>query len=280
MCALVLLMICLFSGFGHARAEETALNVLLIGVDSAAEGQRGRSDVMMLACIRPESGSVHLVSFLRDLYVSIPGVGKTRLNAAYHHGGEALLAETIEKNFGIAIDRTAAVHFSLLADLVDQLGGIELEIAQRELDHLNDVIQSYNADYGLTGGWIAQAGRQLLDGRQALSYSRIRKIDSDFQRTSRQQAVIAAMLERMSMMSRWDLLKMAVSSLERVETDLTLGDLLTLAPMMGRLNETEILTAQVPFEGTYDEVTINGMMVLSPDLQRCENRLQAFLNEP
>ena len=256
------------------------MNVLLIGVDSAAEGQRGRSDVMMLARIRPEQGTVHLVSFLRDLYVSIPGVGKTRLNAAYHYGGEELLVKTLEKNFGISVDRTATVHFSLLADLVDQLGGIELAIEERELEHLNDMIQSYNADYGLTGGWIDQAGQQRLDGRQALCYSRIRKIDSDFQRTSRQQAVIAAMLERMSEMGRWELLKMAVRSLERVETNLALGDLLTLSPLMGRLDQMQIFTAQVPFEGTYEETTINGMMVLSPHLERCKTRLQSFLNEP
>ena len=275
LCILAVLLICLLSGFAHAHAQETAMNVLLIGVDSAAEGQRGRSDVMMLARIRPEQGTVHLVSFLRDLYVSIPGVGKTRLNAAYHYGGEEMLVKTLEKTFGISVDRTATVHFSLLADLVDQLGGVEIDVTEAERRHLNKLL----LDYGGTVPDVTEPGLQRLSGLQALTYSRIRKIDSDFQRTSRQQTVIAAMLREMSGMGKWPLFRLAVSNMSKVQTDFTLGDLYRLAPMMGKLDELTITTAHVPFEGTYTDETINGMMVLKPNLEKNQKLLKTFLTE-
>lgn len=261
-----------------ALAETKPLHVLLIGVDASAGDARGRSDTMMLASIDPAGRRIKLVSFLRDLYVPIRGVGKTRLNAAYHYGGEALLKETLEKNFQVRIDRTVTVRFSVLAELVDQLGGIEVEITEKEREHLNEIIADYNSDYGLSGGWIQQSGKQLLDGRQALCYSRIRQIDSDFQRASRQQTVISAMLKKLSAMSKWELIRLAVKNLNRVETDVGLGDLTTLAPMMTQLGDAQIETARVPFDGAFSEETVNGMMVLTPKMDVCQRKLEAFLN--
>lgn len=273
----LVMAVLLLAGWTIAFAEEAPLHVLIIGVDSSAGEERGRSDTMMLASINPGAASIRLVSFLRDLYVSIPGVGKTRLNAAYHYGGEALLKETLEKNFGLRIDRTVTVQFSMLADLVDQLGGIDVEIAEKERGHLNEIIADYNTDYGLEGGWIREAGMQRLNGKQALCFSRIRKIDSDFQRASRQQRVIAAMLERISAMSKWEMIKLAVRNIDRVETDVDFGDITALAPMMARMDEAAIRSAQVPFAGAFTEETVDGMMVLVPNLEKCRKELEAFL---
>lgn len=259
-----------------AQAEEGALNILIIGVDSSPQGQRGRSDAMMLLRIDPHGGSVRIASFLRDLYVSIPGVGKTRLNAAYHYGGEALLKETLENHFGVEIDRTVTVRFSTLIDVIDQIGGVEIEVNAKELKHFNDIISDYNQSYGLTGGAVKEAGMQLLSGKQALCYSRIRKIDSDFQRASRQQRVIAAMLERVSELPKWDLLRLAASNLGKLDTDLSFRDVMTLMPMAAKLDEMQFESMNVPFEGAFSEETINGMMVLNPDVKACKNRLQAF----
>lgn len=273
--ALLLLLTLLL---GTARAQAQAMNILLIGVDTVREEKNGRSDAMILVRADPEGGSIRMVSFLRDLYVRIPGVGKTRLNAAYYHGGEELLKQTLHENFGVEIDRTVTVHFSLLADLVDQLGGIEVEITEKERRQLNDILDDYNVSYGLSGGRIAEAGLQQLDGRQALCYSRIRKIDSDFQRTSRQQTVIAAMLAQASTLGHWELLKLALKNLPRVQTDMSFGDIGALLPLVSRLHETEIATAHVPAIGSFAEETISGMMVLVPDLKRCQREIQAFLD--
>ena len=261
-----------------AQAQESAMNILLIGVDTIREDQSGRSDAMILVRADPQNGEIRMVSFLRDLYVRIPGVGRTRLNAAYFHGGEALLKKTLQENFGVFIDRTVTVHFSLLSELVDQLGGIEVEIEQRELTHLNKIIKDYNDSYGLGGGMLDAAGLQRLNGKQALCYSRIRKIDSDFQRTSRQQAVIAAMLRQASTLNPWQLMKLAVNNLPRVKTDMGLGDIVTLLPLAAQMSDAKLETARVPFDGAFKEETVSGMMVLTPDLEKCRSRLQDFLD--
>lgn len=270
-CMLALLVLA-----GSAAAQESrVMNLLLIGVDSTSPDRAGRSDTMMLARVDIENNDIRLASFLRDLYVPVPGHGRTRLNAAYFYGGEALLKETLKQNFGVEIDRTVTVHYRVLADLVDQLGGVEIDVTEAERKHLNKLL----ADYAGTVPDVPEAGVQRLTGLQALTYSRIRKIDSDFQRTSRQQTVISAMLREMSGMGKWPLFKLAVANMSKVQTDFTLGDLYRLAPMMGQMDELTIATAHVPFEGTYTDETISGMMVLKPDLEKNKTQLKEFLSE-
>lgn len=276
--AALLAAVLLCAYLSPAQAEQTALNILIIGVDSSPEGKRGRSDAMMLAQVDAESGSVRIASFLRDLYVSIPGAGSTRLNAAYFYGGEKLLKETLEKHFGVRIDRTVTVRFSTLIDVIDQLGGVEIAILQKEVKHFNDVVMDYNQSYGLSGGTIQQAGTYLLSGKQALCYSRMRKLDSDFQRASRQQRVIAAMLDRISALPKWDLLQLALRNIGKLDTDLSFRDVMALMPMVSRLKELDVQTLSIPFEGAFTEETVNGMMVLKPDLNACKRRLNAFFS--
>lgn len=259
-----------------ARAQADALHVLVIGVDASPQGQRGRSDAMVLLRIHPGSGSVRAVSFLRDLYVSIPTVGRTRLNAAYHHGGAPLLRQVLQQHFGVEIDRTVTVDFAALIDVVDQLGGVEIEITQQELSHFNDIVLDHNHSHGLSGGVLQQAGTHRLDGKQALCYSRIRKLDSDFQRVSRQQRVMEALLAQLAGRSKWELARLAVANLGRLDTDLTLGDMARLLPMAAQLDTLTFEAMSVPFIGAFTEEVVDGMMVLKPDLAACRRKVQAF----
>ena len=260
-----------------ARAEESVpFTVLLIGVDTS--GRAGRSDVMMLASVDPQAGRIRLASFLRDLYVSIPGHGRDRLNAAYFYGGEALLLRTLEENFGVSVDHTVTAHFPTLVTAVDLLGGVEADITEAERVQLNKILEDYNRQVGLAAddGLLETAGEHLLNGRQALSYCRIRKIDSDFQRTGRQQRLIQSAAERLKAMNLLALLKLAVTLLDEVETDLTLADLAALAPLLG-CDTLDIQGAHVPFDGTYADETVGGMMVLTPDLAANRSQLRRFL---
>ena len=260
-----------------ARAEESVpFTVLLIGVDTS--GRAGRSDVMMLASVDPQAGRIRLASFLRDLYVSIPGHGRDRLNAAYFYGGEALLLRTLEENFGVSVDHTVTAHFPTLVTAVDLLGGVEADITEAERVQLNKILEDYNRQVGLAAddGLLETAGEHLLNGRQALSYCRIRKIDSDFQRTGRQQRIIESAAEKLMQMKLFDLLKLAVTLLDEVETDLTLADLAALAPLLG-CDTLDIQGAHVPFDGTYADETVGGMMVLTPDLAANRSQLRRFL---
>ena len=116
---------CLLGGTGTSHAEEKPLRILLIGVDAYEDQSRGRSDTMVLVQADPAAGEIRALSFLRDLYVPIPGCGTTRLNAAYSFGGESLLKTALKNNFGVEVDRTVTVSFDSLCRIVDALGGIE-----------------------------------------------------------------------------------------------------------------------------------------------------------
>lgn len=277
--AIVLVLTLCFS-ISAARAA-SPMNVLLIGVDAYGESGEGRSDAMLLLRVDGDHKEVRMLSFLRDLYVPIPGHGKTRLNAAYFYGGEALLRKTLAKNFDVTIDRTVTVNFSMLAELIDAVGGVEIDLTEAELPYLNDVLKAYNKKSGLssTHGLVTEAGVQLLDGKQALSYSRIRKLDSDFKRADRQQAVLKAMLAQLTTLDFFTLARLVASQLSKVRTDLSLWDINDLLPLITAGNELTLRSAQVPFTGTFSDETINGMQVLSADLSRNARKIQTFWTE-
>ena len=278
-CRALLLALVLIMLWPAAMAQTQPLHILLIGVDSRTDELEGRSDTMLLVRVDPEGSAIRMVSFLRDLYVPIPGKGKARLNAAYRYGGEELLKQTLQESFGVEVHRTVTVQFATLVDLVDQLGGIDLEITESERQQINSFVADHNRSADEPVSRVTESGLVHLNGVQALSYSRIRKIDSDFQRTSRQQAVLQAMLAQASTKSYWELFTMAVSNLDALQTDLTLGDVISLLPMAARLEELTFETAHVPFDGTYSVQSINGASVLVPDPDANRLKLDAFLTE-
>ena len=123
----------------NTDAEADASNIksiLLIGQDKREGESRQRSDSMILATLDKDQGTVSLTSFMRDLYVAIPGYSTTRINAAYAYGGMDLLDQTLEENFGVKIDGNVEVDFEVFQVLVDKVGGIDLELTQAEADYI------------------------------------------------------------------------------------------------------------------------------------------------
>ena len=282
--AAVLLCILLLSMLtpAMAAAEETTFNLLLIGEDASANEENGRSDAMLLAQITPASGDVKLVSFLRDLYVPVPGHGNTRLNAAYFYGGEDLLRETLTECFGVRIDRTLAVDFATMAGLIDQIGGVELEVTEQEKTELNSILATHclAEEIPVDGRLLEGSGLVTLDGLQALSYSRMRSLDSDFGRVERQQMVLVALLERLTTLDGFTLLGLAMGNMRNVKTDLSFGDLLHLVPLLSREGGLRLRSARVPFDDTCRDVQVDGMWVLECDIAANAGRLKAFLAAP
>lgn len=274
------LALCLAWAAPAAHGESgKALNVLLIGVDGYDPEDGGRSDAMMLLRLDPDKGEARLASFLRDAYVTIPGHGGGRLNAAYFYGGEALLKKTLSQAFGVTVDRTVRVDFALAAELTDALGGVEVEVSPEELPRLNETLAAYNLNVGLeaSDGAVAESGLQLLNGRQALSYCRIRKLDSDFKRASRQRRVLEAAIEKLSEASFLSLTRLITASLGKVKTDLTLKDVNSLLPLITGKEKPAFASAQVPFPGTCADAVIDGMEVLEVDFGANKRKLSRFL---
>ena len=141
-------------------------------------------------------------------------------------------------------------------------------------------LAAYNRGLGLNpgDGRLSGSGTVHLTGKQALSYSRIRKIDSDFQRAGRQQKVLQAMLESAKQMNFFTMARLAWTCLREVRTDLTLGDLNALLPLAAGGGETNISMGRVPFDGAYEDATIDGMQVLRPNLERNRTLIRRFLS--
>lgn len=251
----------------HSQTSDDSINILLIGQDSRGGSDAARSDSMILCTFHKGSNTLTMTSFLRDLYLPIPGHGSNRINAAYSYGGMSLLKKTLEDNFLLDIDGCVEVDFSQFAEIIDLLGGVTLELRQDEADIINRE----------TGSTLTQ-GRQLLSGSQALTYSRIRKLDrdGDFSRTGRQRKVMGALLEAYKTSSIPTMLLLLDEILPLITTDLKTGRILTLAlEVFPHMSGLQVTSRCIPAEGTYTDQTIDGMSVLVADLEAARSLLHA-----
>ncbi len=236
-------------------SDSDVINILLVGSDHGAiEGDHGRSDSIMIATINQDTKELKLTSLMRDIYVEIPGHGHNKLNAAYAYGGVELLYQTIAKNFGIKIDKYCVVDFETFEKVIDKVGGIEITLEEKEAEYLNStnyISKKKNRN--------VKAGKQTLNGNQALGYSRIRYVvsqkygDGDFGRTGRQRAVLQAALNKVLDQSPTKILDIALSALEDVSTDMDASYLKSLVTKVISLGTTEIDQTRIPLEGTYKQ---------------------------
>ena len=254
--------------------------LLILGIDQPSDSLKGRSDTMILAVLNTQHNSLKLISFMRDLYVSIPGSGHNRLNAAYAFGGEQKLRKSLEDNFGIAADGYLAVNYTLMVNLVDAIGGVELTVEEYELKPLNGILGYYNYLRGVpeNEGMLAASGTRILTGLQTMSYARIRKTDSDFERVNRQQRVIEAIYRQLQKASTEQIIKAISAFIGDVGTDISFGDALSLMNDILRLDKLEIETLRVPVNGAYSARMINNTYYLVPNLGKNKAAIRDFLN--
>ena len=244
--------------------------LLLIGQDSRDPSQRERSDAMILCFFQSGSPKLKFVSFMRDLYVRIPGHPDGRLNTAYALGGMPLLKDTFRDNFGVTVDGCIEVDFERFVRLVDLMEGVSMELREDEAAVISEIC-----------GTSLSEGLQQLSGEQALAYVRIRNLDpdSDFSRTLRQRKLLHAIVERCRSVSPLKLLKLSGNALPLLSTDLSKSQLLAvtsdLLPLLNRL-ETESL--RIPADGTFQEKTVDGMAVLVADESQTREYLHSILS--
>lgn len=245
------------------------INILLIGQDRRPGEERARSDSMILCTYNKETKTLVLTSILRDLYVAIPGYQNNRVNVAYAAGGMKLLNETLETNFGLRVDGNIEVDFTQFADIVDLMGGVEMELRADEAKHINSVI----------GGNLTE-GQQLLTGQQALTYARIRSLDADgdFSRTNRQRKVINAIIQHYKSADLKTLLTVLDEVLPMITTDMSnlkiAGYALEVFPA---LKDVTIVSQRIPADGTYSGQMIRGMAVLVADMDAARQLLEETL---
>lgn len=264
-----------------APEEDQTFDLLIIGSDNYASPDEGRSDAIVLARLDAQKGTVKMISFMRDLYVKIPGKGHNRINAAYVFGGAELLKKTLYENFGVTCDGYVAVNFSLMADLIDQIGGVTVHVTRQEMKQVNSILKFYNRKMGdpASDQLLSQYGDVLLTGKQAMCFSRIRKIDSDHQRVGRQQAVLEAAYRKVTELDLFTLGRLVITNMDRVNTDLTPEMIGELAPLALNARNARFDSLKIPVNKMYSSETRGGMAVLVPNLKKNRAKIDAFLQE-
>ena len=262
----------------ESMKEDGVTNILLIGNDSREQGTDGRSDAMILLSISNETKTIHLTSLLRDMYVDIPGRDGNRLNAAYSYGGPKLLLETLEENFDIEINRYVQVNFQAFANLVDAVGGVELEVTKEEVQYINAYLVEYNLLEGKPEGTdyldTSLSGTIHLNGPQALAYCRNRYLGTDFGRTERQRKVLSAVIKNAPQALLRNPIDMMNELLPMLTTNLTKTEIMGLFLQAANVLTYDIVQGSIPLEGTYSNASIRGMSVLKVDFEKNKDYIQ------
>lgn len=241
---------------------EEQSNILIVGVDSRDMNNiNTNADAILVLSINQKKGEVKLTSFQRDLYVYVPWKESfQKLNSAMFGGPETLM-NLLNYNYKLNLQKYVVVNFQALSDLVDLVGGVEVEIPdnQQLIDHLNYFVGDSNR---LLGGEASPAiekpGVQVITGRQALAFARIRYIDTDFLRMKRQQQIIKGLFQRVKQQGPLELLQLMKTAMGYLRTNLSSLEIAGLATSVLPKLSQSFETINVPLEGYYKGVTLKG----------------------
>jgi LCP family protein required for cell wall assembly len=253
--------------------DKDVLNILLIGTDNRADTTvGGRSDSMIILSINQKSKKIVMTSLMRDTYLPIPDHGSNRINAAYSFGGVGLLLQTIQNNFDIKINNYVTVDFYSFIDIIDKLGGVNIDVSDQEVPVLNSYVNEINKLKGLSSGdgTFSNGGKGiLLDGKQALGYSRIRYIgNADFERTERQRIVLTKVFEKLKGQNIIKISSILNILLPDITTNMTKGNLTSLVFNSLTYMNYPLEQDRIPIDGSFKNATINKMDVLTIDFAK------------
>ncbi len=261
---------------GDLMKSSHVKNILLIGVDSDSK----LSDSMILASINEKTKQITLVSFYRDSYTYINrnGLGGYygKLNAAYGTGGGKCVVSTIENDYKIDIDNYMLVNYDTFPKIIDSLGGIDVQVTQKEADYLNRTWYKWSR----TGKKIQfKSGKMHMDGEHALMFCRIRKLDSDVGRTERQRRVIVAVMNKFQSASLSQLNKTVNVILPNIKTDMKKSEIMkvTSRAVSNGWTKYKVKQMTMPTEDACIEGKAGDQWIWIVDYEVAANHLQKAL---
>ena len=233
-------------------------NIVLFGIDDA-DGYNGRSDCIIIFSLNQDTNDVKMTSIYRDTYVEVPGHGYTKINHAYAYGGAALAMSTINRNLDLDITEFATINFEVVKDVVDYVGGVNLDITSAEATQIPG---------------ITSLGTYNLTGEQALAYGRIRKIDTDYKRTERMRTVIEAVFKKVKKMSLSEMNNFVDKILPEIQTNINKTEITEMLTKVTSFNIKESIGWPYEVSGK----TINGVWYGIPKiLKSCVQKLHQEL---
>ncbi|NLJ98225.1 MAG: LCP family protein [Tissierellia bacterium] len=245
--------------------SKDVVNIALFGLDRRDTSGGGRSDSVMIASLDKKHKKIKLTSLMRDTYIDIPGRGMDKLNHAYSFGGPELAIRTINQNFNMNIREFATVDFFGLEKIIDVMGGVEIDVKSNEVKYINTGVKEMDRLDNSSSPLVQQEGTQLLTGRQAVSYSRIRKTgNGDYERTERQRVVLEQVLKRGMNAGITKYPALLNAMLPYVETSLSKPEILSLGTSVLTSGIRDIDQYRIPADGYVKNQTINGVSYVVP----------------
>lgn len=262
------------SGDLSKKEFDNVKTIALFGTDSRDSDNMysGRSDTIIIASVNPKNKSIKLISIPRDTYVNIPGRGKDKINHAYAFGHEQLSIKTINNNFGLNISEYITIDFSGLIHVIDDIGGIRMNITEAERKYINQSAKQKLS----SSGWVT------LNGDQALIHSRNRTVGNDFARASRQRDVLEAIINKLSTKNMSEISKFCDMFLPEVKTNMDVaGYLDDVAIALSQKNEylKNIYSVQIPSLDYSAGKMINGVYYFTTDLDKAKKDFISYIYE-
>lgn len=206
--------------------------VALFGVDSRDNslGKGNNTDVIIIANVNQENGEIKLVSIFRDTYLNLDDDGTyNKINQAYARGGPKQAIKALNKNLDIQIDDYATFNWKAVADSINILGGVDVELSKAEFYYINAYITETVEATGVASQHLKSAGMNHLDGVQAVAYARLRKMDTDFARTERQREIIQQSFVKLRQANFSVINNVMEVVFEQILSSVTLNDIIPIA---------------------------------------------------
>lgn len=264
----------------NVTPDSGVTNIALFGVDTRTVDIGTRSDTMMVLTVDNKRHKLKLTSLMRDSRVEVEGHDEDKLCHAYAYGGSKLAIRTINRNFGMDIQDYITVDFAQMKALVDAVGGIWIDVSEKERIEANKFIKAYQKEKGVPRDErtpIEEPGYQHLNGVQAMCYARIRKggTGDDWGRVERQSVVLNAMLGQVKNLSAGELVTLVQTMMDDVTTSLSPAELMPLVLGAVKGGMPELVHTRVPVDGAW-EYSPSGQYIVY-DLEQASDALRAFI---
>lgn len=248
--------------------QHRIVNVAIFGVDAREDVEGERSDTIMIATADYEHGGIKITSLMRDTYVYIDEeYGYDKLNAAYAYGGAELALRTINQNFDTAITDYATVDFSCLVEMVNAVGGVEVNVVdEEELYWINQYLMDVNDKVKTNSPFLETVGPQTLDGSQALAYARIRATgNGDFDRTARQRVIFEQVMQKALNLNPIAQYRLLTRVMPYVETSLSINEIMKYSINVVFMKSRGIQQARIPVDEFVATDLLGGVSYVLPD---------------
>ena len=276
---MAMLLACSMSGVFAEESEGEWWNILLLGGDSRSTSDYGRTDTIIILSVNLDKSLVKMTSVMRDTWVSIPGHSSNKINAANVFGGPELAMEVINDNFGTEIEDYILVNMYDLVDIIDMVGGVDVEVTSAERKYVNSYAENYLKDISSYSGETSlnETGMVHLNGLLATAYCRIRYTNSDYVRVMRQQEVLLSVARQVQDMDVNDLMAIVDTLTEKISTNLEPEELkeLSTAGLVMEIDDVE--QNRIPVDGTFKSGTFDGTWMIKPDFEKNAELLHDFI---